>query len=47
MDKNEWIEDATKLLKAIKFNHEHPSHQRAIIGGHEIELIDKLLKEIE
>jgi len=44
-DMVDWIVKAKKLLNAIKFNVEHPSKNRDVIGGLEIGLIDDLLNE--
>lgn len=43
--KDKWKEQAVKLFKAIKFNAENKSHEREVIGGHELSLIEILLTE--
>jgi len=40
-----WIKKTKKLLNAIKFNIEHPSKNRDIVGGLELGLIDDLLRK--
>lgn len=45
MDEKEWIDKAKKIFEAIKFNIDHPSKNRDIIGGLELGLIDDLLNE--
>ena len=47
MDEKQWINKAVRLLRAIRFNAEHPSPQREIIGGNELDLVNMLLKEAE
>lgn len=46
MNQEKWIDRAVKLLKAIKFNKKNPSHDREVIGGHEMLILDELLGEV-
>jgi len=45
MDEKEWIDKAKKVFQSIKFNIEHPSKDRDVVGGLELGLIDDLLNE--